>query len=74
MEFADLPGIFTHTDMTYYQDPIEGQEYDIKDGQKYMGGNAVAAWGDEVIGGNTLPAPGGHYRVRYDGRKWRRIG
>jgi Pectate lyase superfamily protein len=63
MVFANLPG-----QSGVFQDgPIEGQEYDIIDGQKSGGGSA--AFADIVAGGGS-----GHYKVRYDGSNWRRIG
>jgi len=63
MNFIDLPG-----QSGVLQDgPLESQEYNIVDGQKSGGG--IAAWNDIVTGGGS-----GHYRVRYDGANWRRIG
>jgi hypothetical protein len=64
MVFADLPG-----QPGVSQDgPFEGQEYDIKDGRRASDGLA-ATWNDVVQGGGT-----GHYKARYDGTNWRRIG
>jgi hypothetical protein len=63
MVFADLPG-----QSGVKQDgPFEGQEYDITDGAKSGGGAAV--WNDTVQGGGS-----GHYKVRYNGSVWKRIG
>lgn len=76
MNFADLPGQYTNptyvdsqgfTRSMFQAGALEAQEYDIKDGAKFGGG--AAAWGDQVQGGGT-----GHYKVRYDGTVWRRIG
>jgi hypothetical protein len=71
MHFADLPGQFSPpAGQTYYQGAaIEGQEYDIVDGQKSASPGVGATWNDIVIGGGS-----GRYRVRYDGADWRRIG
>jgi hypothetical protein len=66
MHFSDLPG----QPGVPQPGPLEGQEYDITDGQKSGGG--AATWGDRVIGGSS-----GHYKVRYGGTAdpyWRRIG
>ena len=63
MRFADLPG----QSGVYQTGPFEGQEYDIVDGQKSRGGSA--GFGDTVAGGGT-----GHYKVRYDGTNWIRVG
>jgi len=61
--FADLPG----QSGVPQAGPIEGQEYGIVDGQKSGGGSA--AFADIVAGGSN-----GHYKVRYDGSNWRRVG
>ena len=64
MHFSDLPG-----QPGVYQDgPFEGQEFDILDGQR-ASDNRVAGFAEVVHGGG-----GGHYKVRYDGSKWTRIG
>jgi hypothetical protein len=58
MVFANLPG-----QSGVKQDgPFEGQEYDIIDGNN-------SAFGSIQSGGGS-----GHYKVRYDGTNWRRIG
>jgi hypothetical protein len=62
MIFADLPG-----QSGTQSGPFEAQEFDITDGAKFGGGAAV--WGDQVQGAGS-----GHYKVRYDGTIWRRIG
>ena len=67
MTFADLPGQISDPTGVYQPGPIEGQEYNIKDGQKSGGG--AAAFADIVAGGGS-----GHYKVRYDGTNWRRCG
>jgi len=63
MVFADLPGQGT----AYQWGPIEGQEYDIIDGAKAGGG--AAAFGDNLQGGGS-----GHYKARYNGTNWQRVG
>jgi len=63
MHFADLPG----QTGVLQPGPFETQEYDIIDGAKFGGGSAT--WNDQVQGGGS-----GHYKVRYDGSVWRRIG
>jgi hypothetical protein len=72
MKFADLPGQFTPAaGVTWYPDgPIEGQEFDIKDGRAYPSGGTANS-GDVVQGGG-----GQHIKVRYDGQagNWKRIG
>jgi hypothetical protein len=45
----------------------EGKEINITDGKKSGGGSAT--FGDVVTGGGT-----DHYKVRYDGKNWRRVG
>jgi hypothetical protein len=69
MVFADLPGEFSDPTGVYQPGPIEGQEYDINDGQKEGGG--AAGFAENVQGGSN-----GHYKVRYNGQagKWQRIG
>jgi hypothetical protein len=63
MHFSDLPG-----QSGVPQDgPFETQEYSIVDGQRREGG--TAGFADIVTGGGS-----GHYKVRYDGTNWRRIG
>jgi hypothetical protein len=58
MVFADLPG-----QAGVVQDgPLESQEYDIVDGDN-------ATFASVQAGGGS-----GHYKVRYDGTNWRRIG
>jgi len=79
MNFADLPGQYTNptyvdslgfTRSTFQAGPFEAQEYDIKDGSKFgFAPPTAAAWGDQVIGGGN-----GHYKVRYNGTNWIRIG
>jgi hypothetical protein len=63
MHFSDLPG-----QSGVIQDgPFESQEYSIVDGQK--SGGRAAGFDDTVTGGGT-----GHYKVRYNGTVWKRIG
>jgi hypothetical protein len=65
MQFADLPG-----QAGVKQPPIEGQQYDISDGSLHGRAPPYAAgFADRVIGGGN-----GHYRVRFDGTYWRRVG
>jgi hypothetical protein len=64
LNFSNLPGGAGGSNQ---DGPFEGQEFDIIDGQKSGGGAAI--WNDIVSGGSS-----GHYRVRYDGTNWRRIG
>lgn len=71
--FANLPGQFTQTydpvtgEALYQGGPFEGQEFDIKDGQKSGGG--AATWGDTVVQGTS-----GRYKIRYTSGVWKRIG
>jgi len=58
MNFADLPG----QSGVNQPGPFEDQEYSIKDAQ-------VVAVGSIVTGGGAQ-----HYRVRYDGTNWTRVG
>jgi hypothetical protein len=65
MTFANLPSASVPQGL-----PIEAMEYDIIDGSKFgFTPPTAAAWSDQVIGGGN-----GHYKVRYDGSVWRRIG
>jgi hypothetical protein len=63
MHFSDLPG----RSGVPQDGPFETQEYSIVDGQRREGG--TAGFADIVTGGGS-----GHYKVRYDGTNWRRIG
>jgi hypothetical protein len=67
MRFADLPGQVTYGQVPFEGGPYEGQEYTIINGQKVGGG--AARFGDVVVGGGT-----NHYKVRWDGSNWIRIG
>lgn len=70
LTFNKLPGQFSDPTNQWQSGPFEGQEFDISDGAKAGGGSAV--WGDQVQAGGTGVTA--HYKVRYDGSVWRRIG
>lgn len=69
MSYGDLPGQFPNPNGIYQPGPIEGQEYNIVDGQKGGSPGLEAGFADIVVGGGS-----GRYKVRYDGANWRRCG
>jgi Pectate lyase superfamily protein len=66
LKFAGLPSAGPGQG-TQPQGPFNGQEFTIIDAQKSTGG--AATFGDIVIGGSS-----NHYKIRYDGTNWRRVG